>query len=141
MTSSGVEVAGRDIVCLILIFILLIYSCINCYNQWKKNYQLIDGDFVFKGFIEFVSLHKSIKHLQMSLWTNHPRILSPHFKTVMLSAHFLLRETKRFTRIRDRQGQHQSSSGARGTPGILSDLRRLFLVKFQCSSNSSTFKY
>ena len=45
VTTSGVEVAGRDIVCLFLILILLIYSCINCYNQWKKNYQLINGDF------------------------------------------------------------------------------------------------
>ena len=52
VTTSGVEVAGRDIVCLFLIFLLLIYSCVNCYNQWKKNYQLIDGDFaVFRGFL------------------------------------------------------------------------------------------
>ena len=52
VTRSGVEVAGRDVVCLLLIFFLLLYSCVNCYTQWKKNYQLIDGDFaVFKGFI------------------------------------------------------------------------------------------
>ena len=56
VTVSGVEVANRDIVCLLLIFLLLFYSCYSCYVQWKKNYQLIDGDFIlYKGRISNVS--------------------------------------------------------------------------------------
>ena len=51
VATSGVAVAGRDAVCLVLVLLLLLYSVYTCFVQWKKNYQLIDGDFsVFEGW-------------------------------------------------------------------------------------------
>ena len=50
VATSGLEVSGRDLACLILALLLLFYSCLSCYKQWKKNYQLPPGDFVdFRG--------------------------------------------------------------------------------------------
>ena len=50
VATSGVAVSGRDAVCLVLVLLLLLYSVYTCFVQWKKNYQLIDGDFsVFEG--------------------------------------------------------------------------------------------
>ena len=50
VATSGVAVSGRDAVCLVLVLLLLLYSVYTCFLQWKKNYQLIDGDFtVFEG--------------------------------------------------------------------------------------------
>ena len=108
VTTSGVEVAGRDIVCLFLIFLLLIYSCINCYNQWKKNYQLIDGDFaVFRGVHKVYQSTKILntKFKRSHQLTKRPPNLSPQFKPP-LSVHSLQREPK-WIQIR-RQGPHPS---------------------------------
>ena len=50
VATSGLEVSGRDLACLSLVLLLLLYSCLSCYKQWKKNYQLPPGDFVgFRG--------------------------------------------------------------------------------------------
>ena len=82
VATSGVAVAGRDAVCLVLVLLLLLYSVYTCFVQWKKNYQLIDGDFsVFEGepIYIIVTIFQLFQH--MTDWTT---LLSYLFSYVIM---------------------------------------------------------
>ena len=48
VTTSELKVSGPEIVCLILMLLLLLYSMVRFFKIWKKNYRMPEGVFYFE---------------------------------------------------------------------------------------------